>query len=297
MDGIKTKLKNVVNKYLIDHCPQRLIDRMWQRTYGFKVDWNHPRDINEKIQWQICFGDTSKWPDLADKYKVRDYIKGKGYEHILTQLYGVWDDARKIDIDALPDKFVLKCNHDCGSTILIDKQKGVDRVSVIDELNNHMSHKFGYIHCEPHYNKIRPLIMAEEMLENTDTFSTSMVDYKVWCFDGKPYCVFGDYGRTHEHLYTNVYDLNWQVHPEWSVFTNHFLDGGGRIPRPDKLEEMLKIASDLSVGHPQVRVDFYIVKGKIYFGEMTFTSACGRMDYFTPEFLKVLGAQVKLPNT
>ena len=295
MFGIKTKVCKKWHEYQVDHCPQRVIDKVWLKKYGHKIDWNHPRDINEKIQWLICFGDTSKWPDLADKYKVREYIIEKGYGNLLTKLYGVWDDAHNIEFDSLPNKFVLKCNHDSGSYHLIDKAKGFDRDFVTNDLNAHLKVKYGYKGCERHYNKIKPLIVAEEFLEEKgNTFSTSLVDYKVWCFDGKPYCVFVAYNRTHEHLYTNVYDLNWQVHPEWSVFTDHYRDGGGRIPRPDKLEEMLKIASDLSVGHPQVRVDFYIIKDKIYFGEMTFASDCGRMGYFTQDFLKELGKQVTI---
>lgn len=280
--------------FYVDHYPKRLINRIWFNHYGYKIDWKNPRDLNEKIQWLICYGDTSKWPDLADKYKVRDYIKEKGYDSILTKLYGVWDDANDIDFEKLPEEFVLKCNHDSGSYHLIDKAKGFDKDFIIADLNTHLKVKYGYIGCEPHYNKIRPRIIAEEFLEDAGSFSTSLVDYKVWCFNGHPYCIFCAYNRTHEHLYTNVYDLNWQVHPEWSVFNDHYRDGGGKVPCPEILDDMLKVASDLSVGFPEVRVDFYIVDNKLYFGELTFTSDCGRMGYFSPEFLIELGRKVVL---
>ena len=296
MFGIKTKVKKKWHEYMVDHRPRKVIDKIWMCNYGYKVDWNNPKNLNEKIEWLICYGDTSMWPILADKYKVRNWIKEKGYANLLTKIYGVWDDASIIDFDRLPDKFVLKCNHDSGSCYLIDKSRGFDKKRIVKDTNAHLRQKFGYRLCEPHYNKINPKVIAEEYLENDAPFSASLVDYKVWCFDGKPYCIFVAFSRTHEHIYTNVYDLNWQVHPEWSVFSDHYMDGGGVVPRPIVLDEMLKVASDLSKGFPEVRVDFYMVRDRLVFGEMTFTSDCGRMGYFTKEFLLELGNQIVLPD-
>lgn len=281
-------------KYLVDNNPRIIIDSIWKKQYGKTVDWNNPRDLNEKIQWLICFGDTSKWVKLADKYLVRKYVGDKGYDDMLPKLYGVWDDVTKIDYDKLPDKFVIKCNHDSGSFHLIDKRKGFDRDAINKDLNRHLCYKFGYRFCEPHYNKIKPLIIAEEYLENDDSISSSIIDYKVWCFNGIPFTILVIYNRHKEYMYTNAYDLDWQVHPEWSNFSNHYRDGEGKVSKPEKLPEMLKIAGDLSKGFPQVRVDFYILDNKIYFGEMTFTSACGRMDYFSDDFLKEMGDKVVL---
>ena len=289
---IKLSLQRLLHKYLVDHYPKIVIDKIWIDNYGHKMNWKNPRDINEKIQWLICYGDTSQWSKLADKYEVRNYVSEKGYDNILTKLYGVWDDVIKIEYDVLPDKFVLKCNHDSGSCHIIDKRKGFNQKSINEDLNKHLREKFGYRFCEPHYNKIKPLIIAEEYLENDNGFSSSMIDYKVWCFNGQPYCIFVAYNRTHEHLNINVYDLNWNEHPEWCVFSNHYVIGN--VPKPEKLSDILKIAADLSYGFPEVRVDFYILGNRIYFGEMTFTSACGRMNYFSKSFLKEMGNRVIL---
>lgn len=296
MFGIKTKLLKMWHDYQVDHCPQRVIDKIWLNIYGYKIDWNHPQDINEKIQWLICFGNTSKWPDLADKYKVRKYIKDKGYEHLLTKLYGVWNDANDIDFNQLPEKFILKCNHDSGTYFIINKTLGYDREEVVNELNKALKRKFGYKNCEPHYNKIKPLIVAEEFLEDDDnTISTSLIDYKVWCFDGKPFSIWVCRNRNHHGTDTSLFDLDWNYHPEHSAFSSYYRNGGGNIPRPEKLEEMLSTAAVLSRGFPEVRVDFYIVNGKLYFGEMTFTSCMGRTNPYSREYLKVLGQQCILP--
>ena len=282
--------------YQVDHCPQRVIDRKWLMEYGYKIDWNHPKDLNEKIQWLICYGDTSKWPDLTDKLKVRDYVSQKGYADILTKLYGVWDDARKIDFEALPEKFVLKCNHDSGSCHIIDKSKKYNKEEIVNELNKSLKKKYGYIHCEPHYNKITPCIIAEEFLQMpVGHFSSSLVDYKIWCFNGKPYSIHTIYNRTKNSISVDFYDLDWNAHPEQQIITNHYRDGKGLVPKPESLDKMLEIASSLSEGFPEVRVDLYNVGGKIYFGEMTFTSNYGQMDNITMDSLKELGDLVKLP--
>lgn len=291
-----SKIKSYSYNYLVDHYPRIIIDRIWKKNYGRKMNWKNPVDINEKIQWLICYGDTSLWPTLADKYKVREYVTNLGYGHILPELYGHWENANDIDFDALPEKFVIKCNHDCGSCHIIDKKKGFDKKAIVSELNACLKRKFGYRNCETHYNKIQPMIIAEQFLESKqDSFSSSLIDYKVWCFDGKPYTIFVCYNRDHLVKDVNVYDTMWNVHPEYSIFTSTCKDGMGRCPKPIALEEMLEAASILSKGQPEVRVDFYIVDGKLYFGELTLTSSRGRMDYFTKDYLIELGNQVKLP--
>ena len=294
MFGIK-KMKRMWHEYMVDHCPRKVIDKIWRNKYGHEIDWNHPQDINEKIQWLICYGDTSKWPLLADKYKVRDYIKEKGYENLLPILYGVWNDANDIDFSKLPEKFILKCNHDSGTYFIVNK-KGYNKDEIVSELNKALKRKFGYDHCEPHYNKIKPLIVAEELLEDHNkSLSTSLIDYKVWCFDGKPYSIWVCRNRDHNGTDTSLFDLEWHYHPENSVFTSYFRDGGGEIPKPVILDEMLTAAANLSKGFPEVRMDFYIVNGKLYFGEMTFTSSTGKMDFYTKDYLNKLGAQCILP--
>lgn len=284
-------------KYLVDHNPRKILDKIWMKQYGYTVDWKNPRDLNEKIEWLICYGDTSLWTLLADKYRVREYITQKGMAHILPILYGVWDDARSIDFSVLPDKFVLKCNHDSGSCHIINKQRGCHKEQIITFFNQRLKYRFGYNHCEPHYNKIKPLIIAEEFLESKeDDFSASIVDYKIWCFDGKPYCIWTLYNRDQNGIDSKLFDLNWENHPEHLVFTSYYRNGKGYVPKPSLLDEMLTIASVLTKGLPQVRIDFYIINNKIYFGEYTLTSHFGRMINFTHDFLVELGHQVKLPR-
>ena len=291
---ILNKLKDFNYKYLVDHYPRVIIDKIWKRKYGYIIDWNHPRDLNEKIEWLICYGDTSGWPDLADKYKVRDYVWQKGFGEMLTRLYGIWNDAGAIDFNALPDRFVLKCNHDCGTSRIIDKTRPFDREDIVRHFNDCLKTKYGYNYCEPHYNKIKPLLFAEEYLPPDISLSSSQIDYKVWCFEGKATIILVCHSREQDSLLIDVYDLDWNAHPEYCVFSSKYKDGQGVIPRPVHLEEMVRTAEVLSTGLHEARIDFYSVKGRLYFGEITLTSASGRMTYFTKEFLVEIGNRIQL---
>jgi len=297
--GLKPSERKEIRRFLgrkwheweLDHHHDRVVQREWKKRFGRTIDWNHPKDINEKIQWLMCFSDTSAWTRLSDKVEVRDYVAEKGCKDLLVPLLGTWKCAADIPWDTLPEKFVLKCNHDSGSTHIIDKN--TDRQAVARVLDEALKQKYGYRHGEMHYNGIDPCILAETYLDSGNALP---IDYKVWCFDGKPYCIWACYGRTADHVYVNVYDLDWNPRPEASVFTDHYRDGGSSLPKPSTLPLMMETAARLSEGFPEVRVDFYEVQGKLYFGEFTFASLMGMMDFYTPAFLKELGDQVKLPR-
>jgi len=165
MRKILDRVKDKYRKFLVDHYPKVIVDRIWLRIKGHKMIWNNPKDLNEKIQWMKCMSDTSQWSILTDKLRVRDYIESKGYADTLPKIYGVWDSVDAIDYAKLPQKFVIKCNHDCGSYHIIDKSFNPDFKEINKDLNNSLKKKFGYnILCEPHYNKISPRIFAEEYL-------------------------------------------------------------------------------------------------------------------------------------
>ena len=274
--------------------PQGLVSEKFHRILGYEIDWKHPKDINEKINWMKFNYSTSEWTRLADKYQVREYVKERLGESVLTQLYGVWKKAEDIDFDKLPSKFVLKTNHAWGTVLpVLDKSK-INVGETRKTLNKWLTIRFGYETMEPHYLKIRPLIIAEEYLENDAEFSSSIVDYKVWCFSGTPFCIMVCTDRIIEkHAVFSFFDTEWNALP--AALSKEKMHEQIAIPRPKELPMLLSYAQKLAQGHPQVRVDFYIVKGKAYFGEMTFTSNGGFMDYLSRDFSLKMGQLVKLP--
>lgn len=259
-------------------------------------NYEHPTDINEKINWIKFYGDTSRWSELADKYKVREYVESLGLGDILVKIYGRWDKASDIDWNTLPKQFVLKVNNGCGDILICKNKDIIDKDAVVTQYDNLVKLKYGDVTGEPHYADIVPCVIVEELLDvnKQSVASSSLIDYKIWCLNGVPYCIFCAWNRTIHGIDVGVYDLDWNYHPEWSIFTDHYRKGKELLPKPINYEKMLEIAGKLSKGFPILRVDLYEVDGKIYFGELTFTSLGGFMDYLSPEILLKMGQKVKL---
>ena len=261
-------------------------------------DYEHPTDINEKMNWIKFYGDTTTWVDLADKYKVREYVASKGLSDILVKLYGKWDSVDSIDWDSLPNQFIMKMNNGSGDVIICEDKRYFNIGEAKMKIAKLFDIEYGITTGEPHYALIKPCIIAEELL-NTSTQpikTSSLIDYKIWCFNGKPAYIWTCYNRTHEGTDVATFDLDWNYHPEYSVFTHHYREGKEIIPKPKCLDKMLECASKLSSRIPVLRCDLYEVGGKVYFGEMTFTSLGGFMDFYTNDFLCKIGNMIDLSS-
>ena len=291
MTKIKEHIWQIIFFILGYVSPKTLASIHFRRSFGRWMDWKNPTDINEKIQWLKFHSDTTLWTPFADKFLVRQHIKDCGLEDMLVRLYGKWDHAEDIDWDTLPNQFVMKTNHGSGDALICRDKNALDKTYWTEYFGKLLTKQFGRIMGEPHYNKIKPCIIAEELLDNRQqqVASTSLVDYKIWTFRGTPAYIWACHNRTKEACEVGVYDLNWKMHPEYSRSTSHYLLSEQPIPRPASLDRMLKAASILSKDFPELRIDFYEVNGKPYFGEMTFTSAAGLNSFYTQEFLNILG--------
>lgn len=288
------KLKYAIYK-TIEYCsPWLLANIIYERKLKRKINWKHPHDLNEKIQWLKFNSDTSDWTKLADKYKVREYVRKSGYGDILIELYGYWKNADDIDFNILPDSFVLKTNHDFGTVIIIKDKSKANLEEIRQILTKALARRFGRATAEPHYLNIEPVIIAEKYLGTQDQTS-SLIDYKFHCFNGKPYNCLVCHDRVNKRPLLELYDIH-----TWTKMNHHITEahvGRKEIPKPATLDTMLLIAKILSQRFPFVRVDLYEVDGKVYFGELTFTPCAGYIDYFTLAYLQELGEQVTLPNS
>jgi len=248
-----------------------------------------PRDYSEFIARDIFFNRNNKKAYLADKYKVREYVKQKGLEQTLTKLYGVWDNANKINFDLLPNKFALKLNHSCGMNIICTDKDKLNFNDTINQLNLWLNSKHP-ITYESHYNRIYPLIICEEYI--SDEKGIFPMDYKVHCAHGEPIFIQLAFDRDE---YTPgrriIYDTNWKnLH---YVINNDEHFANIEVPRPIHLEEMLNYASILSNGLDYARIDFYDTQDKVFFGEITLTPMGGWLSYFKQEALDLMGNRIR----
>lgn len=288
----RRKLRAYKREFIKRYRVKKYADMLFRERLGYSIDWRTPKDLNEKINWLAFNTDTSEWSRLADKYLVREFVKERGCEEILIPLLGVWNNVEDINLNMLPDEFVIKTNCGSGDVVLVNKNN-IDWGGVLCHLKNALEKRIGIESAEPHYLRIRQCIIAEQRLSPINR--GDLLDYKIWCFNGRPHLFFICSNRDIEKRTMDIscYDLEWNRRDDYIVdkYKNDI-----SIPKPKNLELLLEYATILSYGFPQVRVDFYIVDDKIYFGEMTFTSYSGRMPYFTKDALNIMGELIDLPT-
>lgn len=283
-------------KLLGHYNPIFLVKIRYFLRFKKRLNLTNPKTLNEKILWQSLKTDTSLRTRLSDKWLVRKYVEDCGLSDILVELYGVWDNASKIDFDTLPVRFVLKPNNGSGNIILINDKNKIDRNAIINSINHDLNQIYGELEGGRHYYGIKPVVIAEEMLINdpiSAKYSSSIIDYKIWCFNGKAYYIWTCSNRREETTEVMTYDREWNSYPEYSIF-NKFYSKATLLPKPKLLEKMLEIAEILAKPFPVVRVDLYNLNGRICFGEMTFTSLGGLMNFYTNEFQKQAGDLIDL---
>lgn len=188
---------------------EKLLRLRYKEKFGKEPDLENPQTLNEKVMWLMLHADDRRWSELADKYRVREYVKQCGLGHMLNELYAVWHSAEEIDLDdpRLPDSFVLKPNNGYGDIVLVRDRKQIDRRAVLRRMADAMRHRFGRKSGEWHYLAIKPRIIAERLLPADPAFGSTLVDYKFYCFDGKPrYCQVCYERTTPSHAKKELYD-------------------------------------------------------------------------------------------
>jgi hypothetical protein len=285
-------------QYLGSYNPKKLASILHYDYCKREIDWDNPKDLNEKINWLKFNSDTTMWSKLSDKYAVRKYIEDAGFGDMLVKLYGVWSSVDDIDFDLLPQSFVLKSTNGSGTVMVVPDKSKLEYSQVKKTLKSWLCLEFGIMSAEPHYFPIKPQIIAEELLANDKkAVSTSLIDYKIWCIEGEPYSVWTCSNRKiGAETYVASHDLDWNIHTEHSVFVDHYRQCTSNIPKPLALDKMLDACRVLTKNFKQVRVDFYDVGGQPYFGEFTFTSSAGYMDFYTHDYLLEMGEKINLPG-
>lgn len=293
------KIKVLLATILV-HFPVTVVRLRYFLRFKRLPNLKNPRDLNEKILYLKLFSDTTEWSRLADKVLVRDYVKECGLESILPKLYATWNYAAEINFDALPDAFMLKSNNGDGkgtNVAVLDKKKlsNADICSLKQQAGGWLKLKnIGALSAEPQYKAIKPLVFAEELLPISNG-EKSIVDYKLWCFNGKPYVFLVVSNRkSGGEAELSCYDLEWNNRSDMLASGKHYHIREAELPKPKNLDKMLECARKLAQPFPQVRVDLYDIDGKIYFGELTFTSLGGMMNYFTLQALMDMGDKINL---
>ena len=264
----------------------------YKSCIGQTLDLDNPRTFNEKLQWLKLYNRNPEYSTMVDKAAVKEYVANKiGAEYVIPTL-GVWKDPNDIEWDSLPEKFVVKWNHDSGSIVICKDPKLFDRKAALKKLYKGSIKNGFWFGREWPYKNVKPVILAEVLLE--DSSGEDIKDYKFFCFNGKVQCFKVDFDRFSKHG-ANYYDRYGKILPFGEVACPPNFDK--QIVLPNNLNKMIELAEVLSESMPFARIDFYDVDDNIYFGEITFFPASG-FGPFTPDDWDLkLGNLITLPST
>lgn len=256
----------------------------YKKKIGKKLNLKNPQTFNEKMQWLKLNDRKEIYTTMVDKYDVKKYVANIIGEEYIIPTIGVYDNFDNINFDELPNKFVIKCTHDSGG-VVVCKDKSTFNIEIArKKINDCLKKNFYYLGREWPYKNVKPRIIIEKFLE--DEKNEDLIDYKIMCFNGKAQCSFLCLNRrSKEGLNVDFYDLNWNKMP----FERHYKQSNIVMEKPENYDLMIELAEKLAKNIPFVRVDFYDIKGKVYFGELTFYPGSGMEEFNPEEWDKKLG--------
>lgn len=250
--------------WMSDEQYLRILYRLAMRE---RLDLENPNNYNAKLQWLKLNDRKDIYSVMVDKYDAKQYIASVVGEEYLIPTLGVWNNFEEIDFASLPNRFVLKCTHDSGGVSICRDKENYDIDRARKKIQKSLRRNYYYLYREWPYKSLKPRIIAEEYMEEGDGEGEENVltDYKFFCFDGVPKIMYISKDKA-QQPYTDFYDMDFNHLPI------HVKDPNSDVKRekPKEFDLMKRLAEALSKGMPHLRVDFYVIKEKIYVGELTF---------------------------
>lgn len=283
----------LANRGFFNWLPDSIILKIqYKDKMGKKLDLDKPKSFAEKIQWLKLYYRDSEYTMLVDKFSVREHVRVIIGEEYLIPIFGVWDRFENINFSELPDKFVLKCTHDSGGIVICKDKNKFDVKEAKKIINKSIKRNFYYYGREWPYKNVKPRIICEELL-NDNCLNESLTDYKFYCFDGDAkYCQVIRGRGTNETI--DFYDKNWKHMPFTGL--RNLPNSKRAYDKPEAYDHMIWLAEQLSKNFPFIRVDLYNIKGKIYFGELTFFPKSGYGQFYPDKWNYEIGSLIDIPK-
>lgn len=283
--------KEILKK--IKYSMRFLPDKMYLQIYYFAqfhkfIDFKNPKTFNEKLNWLKIYDRNPEYTKMVDKYEAKEYVKNIiGEEYIIPTL-GVWDKFDDIDFDKLPNQFVLKCTHDSEGLVIVKDKLKFDIKEAKKKIEKAMKYNFYYIGREYPYKNIKPRIIAEQYME--DEKYHELRDYKFFCFNGKVNALFIATDRGIGETKFDYFDIKFN-HLD---IRQHYPNSSQKIEKPINYDKMIKLSEKISKDLKHVRIDWYEVNGKLYFGEITFYHFSGLQPFNDVKWDNMFGEWINL---
>ena len=271
---------------------ERFLKKKYYYRMGKELNLENPQTFNEKLQWLKIYDRRPLYTTMVDKYEAKQYVAGIIGQKYIVPTLGVWDKFDDIDFNKLPNQFVLKCTHDSGGLVICSDKSKLDIAQARKKIERSLSTDYYLTGREWPYKDVKRRIIAEQYLVDSET--RELRDYKVFAFDGVARALFIASERQNlvEETKFDFYDENFVHLP----ITNGHPNSKVQLKKPVNFEEMKRLAGKLSEGFPELRVDFYEVDGKLYFGELTFFHYSGMVPFVPEEWDLKFGSWIKLPQ-
>ncbi len=271
---------------------EKFIKLEYYACIGKKLNLDNPQTYNEKLQWLKLYDRKPEYTTMVDKYAAKKYVADRiGEEYIIPTL-GVWESFDDIDFDSLPNQFVLKCTHDSGGLAICKDKSTFDIQKAKEKIERSLKRDYFYVHREWPYKNVKKQIIAEEYME--DSSHPELCDYKFYCFNGEPKFLYVSRGLSnHATANINYVSLDWEKEP---FKRNDFAEFEELPPKPATFDQMIEFSKVLSKDIPFLRVDFYDINGKLYFGELTFSPGAGYTAFEPKEWDYKIGEWISLPE-
>ena len=293
MPMTKQEMTKKIKRKILEPLSRLVPDRLFlMLKFRYKMgQWlwlsrrNQPKTYNGKLQWLKLYDRRPIYTTMVDKVAAKDYVARLiGEKHIIKTL-GVWERFEDINFDALPRQFVLKTTHDSGGVVVCFDKATLNLEVARQKLETSLRRDYYLGTREWPYKKVPHRILAEEYM--VDESGYELKDYKWFCFNGEPRALFvaTDRNNPNEDTKFDFFDADFHHLP----FTNGHPNAASTIAKPRSFEEMKTLARKLSQGMPHLRVDFYDINGKIYFGELTFYHWSGFVKFEPKEWDTTFG--------
>ncbi len=263
---------------------------LYKATFKEKMNLDNPQTFNEKLQWLKLHNRNPEYTKMVDKYESKKYVSSLIGEKYTVPTYGIYDSFDEIDFDKLPDKFVIKCTHDSGGLVICKDKATFDKKKARKEINKCLKNNFYYFGREWPYKNVKPRIIIEKLLENTD--KSELLEYNFFCFNGEPKLLLLCHGDKHTARHNDYYDMDFNKLNLKCIYpvSNNI------EKKPKNFKKMVEISKKLSKNIPILRVDLYLCDGNIYVGELTFFHWNGFCKFEPKDWDIKLGKLIDLSN-
>jgi len=237
--------------------------------HGRRVAWDHPARFTELVQLRKLTDRSPIQTQMMDKIAAKRLAGVRlGEEWIVPTL---WQGTALPRLIPFPVPAIIKSRHGCNQYRAITAVPDCERWQQLRRMARRWQRRpYGRWLDEWAYRDVPRGILAEPLLGGALPLP---IDYKIYVFGGIATHVQVHLGRGGRHRWV-LHDRSWR----------QLVRSADEPPPPPSLAAMLEAAETLAGDMNFLRVDFYDIGGRPYFGEYCLYPGSG-LDPFAADWI------------